>query len=153
MPFTGLTAQRNHLKNTNKRLRVVMWQRTQQQVIHVVLIDIIPNSSTCTVIRIITKIILSVFVYHSCFKTRSKFESHTRTHARTHARTRWWWGRSIPHAGLDSLCPSAGPRSTACICGLTLRRRCPSRCRPMDDHPRCHCASRQALAPRWLARI
>ena len=64
-------------------------------------------------------------------------------------------GRSIPHAGLRSSCPSAGPRSMACVPGSSLRRLCPSRHRClMDDHACRHCARRRSTRPDWrLAQI
>ena len=65
--------------------------------------------------------------------------------------TRWWRGRSIPCAGLGSSCPSAGPRSTAGVRGSSLRCPCPcpSRRRPMDDHPCRHCARRPSTRQDW----
>jgi len=63
--------------------------------------------------------------------------------------TSWWQGKSIPRAGLGSSCPSAGPRSTARVRGSPLPRTCPSRHRPMDDHPCCHCVRRRSIRQDW----
>jgi len=46
-------------------------------------------------------------------------------------------GEKYTRAGLRSSCPLARPRVTACLCGSSPCRRCPSRHRPLDDHP-CH---------------
>jgi len=63
-------------------------------------------------------------------------------------------GRSIPHAGIRSSCPSTWPRSVACVPGSSLHCPCPSRCCPMDDHPCRHCACRRSSRLDWrLAQI
>ena len=57
--------------------------------------------------------------------------------------------RSIFSAGFGSSCPSAGSHSMTRVRGSSLRRWRLSRCRPVDDHPCCHCVCRRSTCHDW----